>query len=292
MIKTLLRINHGTGGHWVGDAFYVNSLFSYYHDQHDVSPFLLLDYAKPKSFPPMDTTPGVGYHPHRGFETVTLVFSGEVEHQDTGGHSGNVSPGDVQWMTAGAGVLHEEKLSAAFSKRGGIVEMVQLWVNLPAELKLTKPKYQEIRSETIPIINLPDRSGTLRVIAGEFHDTPGAAMTFTPMNVWDVSLNPAAVSTFNFEEGHSLMVFVLSGDVTVNDEQQSITAGCVGIFSTTGTTAKISTTKNAHVLILSGEPIDEPIVGQGPFVMNTKEEIHQAIEDYHNGKFGMPLRTQ
>lgn len=286
-MKRLLRINQCTGEHWVGDAFYVNTLFSYYHDKHDISPFLLLDYAKPRLFSSTMLSRGVGYHPHRGFETVTLVFAGEIEHQDTGGHSGKVSAGDVQWMTAGEGILHEEKLSAEFLKHGGEVEMVQLWVNLPSSHKFIKSKYQEILKDTIPTITLPNDTGRLRVIAGNFQNTSGAAQTFTPINIWDAYLNKRVEFEFSTPQGHTLMILVLRGHLILEHDAQVIHSGCVGIFSSEGTSVKLKTEVGTHVLIMSGQVIDEPLVGQGPFVMNTKEEIQQAIDDYHLGKFGL-----
>lgn len=282
-MKKIAGILRADGGHWVGDGFPVRSLFSYHHDSATVSPFLLFDYAGPHRFEPTDRPRGVGQHPHRGFETVTIVYDGEVAHRDSAGNGGVIGPGDVQWMTAARGIIHEEFHSPDYTKTGGPFRMVQLWVNLPAKDKMSPPGYQAITSADIPVV--PLTGGTARIIAGEFQGTRGPAHTFTPVNLWDLRLNQAADLTLDLPEGHNVMLAVLSGRVTINGTQAAGEAEIVR-FERDGSTVAIHADDDAILLILTGEPINEPVVGYGPFVMNTQEEIRQASYDFNSGRFG------
>ncbi|HCQ54299.1 pirin family protein [Brevundimonas diminuta] len=284
MKKVLGRYGNDRG-HWVGDGFPVRSLFSYNAAGKQVSPFLLLDYAGPYNFEPTTERRGVGQHPHRGFETVTIVYDGEVEHRDSTGQGGIIGPGDVQWMTAGGGILHEEFHSPAFSRTGGPFRMVQLWVNLPAKDKMTRPGYQSILNADIPTVSLPDDAGTARIIAGAIDGAKGPATTFTPINVWDVRLNGDAETTLDLPEGHTAMVVVLSGHVTVNGDQPAGAAEAL-LLDRKGDSVTLSADADTTLLILTGEPIDEPIVGYGPFVMNSEDEIRTAVTDFNSGRFG------
>ena len=270
-------------GHWVGDGFPVRTIFAY--DDRAVSPFLLMDYAGPLAFPPSDKRRGVGEHPHRGFETVTIMYSGEVEHRDSSGSSGKIGPGDVQWMTAGSGVVHEEMHSVDYSKRGGLFEAIQLWVNLPARHKMTTPRYQTLLNRDIPEVQLADAAGTARIIAGAFGDAKGPAKTFTPVNLWDVRLRAGKGAVLELPEGHMTAVFVLKGAVRVNGSA-AVGASEFVTFGRNGAGIKIDADTDATLLVLGGEPIDEPVFGYGPFVMNTEGEIRQAIEDYRSGRMG------
>lgn len=284
-MKKTLGIYSAPRPHWVGDGFPVRSLFSYNSHGKQTSPFLLLDYAGPADFVPTNKPRGVGQHPHRGFETVTIVYSGEVAHRDSTGQGGVIGPGDVQWMTAGAGILHEEFHSPAFSQSGGKLEMVQLWVNLPAKDKMTAPGYQAIVERDIPTVELPNDAGQIRIIAGQFGEQTGPAHTFTPMNVWDLSLNQGSFSALTQPEGWTTLLVVLRGTVQVNGDAVVREAEMIAL-DRTGQDISIETNTDAKVLLLSGEPIDEPIVGHGPFVMNSQQEIVQAIADLNNGQFG------
>ncbi|MGX9775968.1 pirin family protein [Janthinobacterium aestuarii] len=270
--------------HWVGDGFPVRSMFSYNGHGKQLSPFLLLDYAGPAEFAPGTRPPGVGSHPHRGFETVTIVYKGEVAHRDSTGQGGVIGPGDVQWMTAGAGILHEEFHSPAFTQSGGTLEMVQLWVNLPAKNKMTAPGYQAITSDTIPTLALPDDAGSVRVIAGDFAGQHGPARTFSPMQVWDVRLAQGKLTELPVTRGWSTALIVLHGTALVNGESV-VREAQMALFERDGDSITVEANNDAVVLLLSGEPIDEPIVGHGPFVMNTEAEIAQAFEDFNSGRF-------
>jgi len=284
MTKTVLGRYGNNRGHWVGDGFPVRSLFSYNNLGQHISPFLLLDYAGPHYFEPTTDRRGVGQHPHRGFETVTIVYDGQVEHKDSAGNGGIIGPGDVQWMTAAGGILHEEYHAPAFARTGGPFRMVQLWVNLPAKDKMAPGGYQGIVAADIPVVALPDDAGKGRVIAGELLGVKGPARTFTPINVWDLRLTRDADLTLPLPEGHTAMLVVLSGHVTVNGGQQAGEAEVV-LLSREGGDVSIHADGDAMLLVLTGEPIDEPIVGYGPFVMNTEEEIRQAIDDFNSGRF-------
>lgn len=276
--------------HWVGDGFPVRSLFSYNSLGQHISPFLLLDYAGPRYFEPTEDRRGVGQHPHRGFETVTIVYDGEVEHRDSAGNGGVIGPGDVQWMTAAGGILHEEYHSPAFAKTGGPFRMVQLWVNLPAKDKTAPAGYQGITSADIPVVDLADGAGTARIIAGELTGTKGPARTFTPINVWDVRLRRDADAALELPDGHTALLVVLSGHVTVaGDDGAAQDAGEaeVLLLSREGSGLSLHADGDTTMLVLTGEPIDEPIAGYGPFVMNSEDEIRQAVDDFNNGRFAM-----
>ncbi|TSD61765.1 pirin family protein [Variovorax sp. KBS0712] len=284
-MKKILGTYSAPRPHWVGDGFPVRSLFSYDTLGRHASPFLLLDYAGPAQFTPTAQPRGVGQHPHRGFETVTIVYKGEVSHRDSTGQGGTIGPGDVQWMTAGAGILHEEFHSEAFTRDGGELEMVQLWVNLPAKDKMAAPGYQAIVDAQIPSVPLPEGAGSVRVIAGDYLGHKGPAHTFTPIDVWDLRLNQGAQVTLPVPEGHTAAVVVLRGTVQVNGETVVRDAQMV-LLDRAGDALTLDANNDAVVLLLSGEPIDEPIVGHGPFVMNTRDEIVQAMKDFGSGKFG------
>ncbi|MNQ13169.1 Quercetin 2,3-dioxygenase [compost metagenome] len=284
-MKKILGTYSAPRPHWVGDGFPVRSLFSYDTLGRHASPFLLLDYAGPAPFTATDQPRGVGQHPHRGFETVTIVYKGEVSHRDSTGQGGTIGPGDVQWMTAGAGILHEEFHSEAFTRDGGELEMVQLWVNLPAKDKMAAPGYQAIVDAQIPSVPLPEGAGSVRVIAGDYLGHKGPARTFTPIDVWDLRLNQGAQVTLPVPEGHTAAVVVLRGTVQVNGETVVRDAQMV-LLDRAGDALTLDANNDAVVLLLSGEPIDEPIVGHGPFVMNTRDEIVQAMKDFGSGKFG------
>lgn len=284
-MKKVIGVYSAPRPHWVGDGFPVRSLFSYQSHSKELSPFLLLDYAGPADFTPADKPRGVGKHPHRGFETVTIVYKGEVSHRDSTGQGGTIGPGDVQWMTAGSGILHEEFHSPAFTASGGPMEMVQLWVNLPAKDKMTPPGYQAILDRDIPQVTLPDGSGTVRVIAGDYQGNAGPARTFSPMHVWDMRLNRDGISRLTLPEGWNAAVVVLHGTILVNDSTIAREAQMV-VLDRSGQDLVIEANNDVVALLLSGEPIDEPVVGHGPFVMNTQQEIVQAIADFNSGHFG------
>ncbi len=284
-IKKLQNILRRADRHWVGDGFPVRTLFSYSKLGPTISPFLLLDYGGPIEFPPTDERLGVGEHPHRGFETVTIVYEGEVEHRDSSGGGGRIGPGDVQWMTAASGIVHEEFHGRDFARRGGMFEMVQLWVNLPTKDKMSPPRYQPILNSQIPVVTLPGNQGVARVIAGEFAGMNGPAQTFTPVNVWDLRLQTKQRLSVDLPEGYTTLLVVLKGSVRVNGSE-AINAAEVGLFERDGKSVTIETLEETKALLLSGEPIEEPIIGQGPFVMNTTQEIFQAIADYRSGRMG------
>lgn len=284
MMKTMIGRFGNDRGHWVGDGFLVRSLFSYNTLGAHVSPFLLLDYAGPHYFEPTTDRRGVGQHPHRGFETVTIVYDGEVEHRDSAGNGGIIGPGDVQWMTAAGGIIHEEYHSPAFARTGGPFRMVQLWVNLPAKDKMTPAGYQGTLSSDIPEVKLPDDAGRARIIAGSMGETTGPAKTFTPVNMWDVKLNRDADVVLPLPKGHTAMLVVLTGHITVNGTEGAGEAEMV-LLSREGDKIAIHADGDATILVLTGEPIDEPIFGHGPFVMNTEAEIRQAAADFNSGRF-------
>lgn len=286
-MKEVIGVYSAPQQHWVGDGFPVRSLFSYQTHGKPLSPFLLLDYAGPWTFPAEGQKRGVGEHPHRGFETVTIVYAGEVEHRDSTGQGGVIGPGDVQWMTAGSGILHQEFHSEHFARQGGELKMIQLWVYLPAKDKMTAPGYQSLTKSAIPLIKLPNNSGELRVIAGRYGDISGPAHTFSPLNVWDVSLREGGTLALDQPEGWSTALVVLEGSITVNNTAQASEAQLV-VLSQTGKQVHLNASSHAKVLLLAGEPLNEPIVGYGPFVMNTKIEIAEAVRDFNAGRFGQP----
>ncbi|MGO1001858.1 pirin family protein [Lysobacter sp. CA196] len=284
-MKNVLGVYSAPKPHWVGDGFPARSLFSYNSHGRHLSPFLLLDYAGPMKFEPAAHPRGVGQHPHRGFETVTIVYEGEVDHRDSTGAGGHIGPGDVQWMTAGSGILHEEFHSQAFTRNGGTLEMVQLWVNLPAKDKMSAPGYQTLLDRDIPSVDLADGAGRVRVIAGDFRGHRGPARTFTAMDVWDLRLSQGHSVELPVAAGRTLALIVLRGSVRVNGGQ-IVHDAQMATFDRAGSDVVVEASSDATVLLLSGEPIDEPIVGYGPFVMNSQEEISQAIGDFNSGKFG------
>lgn len=284
-MKKLSFVQRNNEGHWVGDGFPVRSIFSYNHRSADFSPFLLLDYAGPMTFHPTNKKLGVGEHPHRGFETVTIVYSGEVAHRDSSGGGGTIGPGDVQWMTAGGGIVHEEFHSPAFASKGGVLEVVQLWVNLPAKDKMTPAGYQAITSEQIPVADLPDDAGFLRVIAGQYGNANGPAHTFTPINLWDMRLKAGKSVELPVKGGHNTSLLVLKGRIRLAGGEE-IGAAEIAVLERNGENVIIEALENATVLVLDGQPIEEPVFGYGPFVMNREAEIRQAIADYQSGKMG------
>ncbi|HXC57895.1 MAG TPA: pirin family protein [Steroidobacteraceae bacterium] len=282
-MKQLLGVYQAPTPHWVGDGFPVRTLFSYDRLGKLLSPFLLLDYAGPADFPPSTQRRGVGEHPHRGFETVTLVYSGEVSHRDSAGNGGTIGAGDVQWMTAGSGVMHEEFHSEAFTQRGGPLKMAQLWVNLPARDKMTAPRYQAITNAQIPVVQLAAGAGEMRVVAGRFHDSQGPALTFTELNVWDLRARKGAEGTLPLPAGHNAVIAVLGGRLQTGGRE--LGDGDTAIFDAGGEGVQWRALEDSTVLVLSGQPIGESIAGYGPFVMNTREEIVAAFEDLQSGRF-------
>lgn len=287
-MRNVKQIYRAISQHWVGDGFLVQPLFSHMGDDRGTNPFLMLDYAAPYEFSPNEARSprGVGQHPHKGFETVTIAYHGEVAHRDSSGGGGIIYEGDVQWMTAGSGIIHEEFHSENFSKKGGLFEMVQLWVNLPAKDKNTPPRYQHLAKAAIPVVEFPDEAGRLRLIAGEYKGEKGAADTFTEMNVWDIVLNAGKKAVLEIPEAHNLSMVVLRGNVTLNGKEQADAGQLVGFEKSGGNVHIEAGSEEVKILLLSGVPIDEPVVGYGPFVMNTAEEIRQAISDFKSGKFG------
>ena len=270
--------------HWVGDGFPVRSLFSY-GTGNEFDPFLLLDYAGPHEFAPEEAKRGVGEHPHRGFETVTILYQGELEHRDSSGSHGIISAGDVQWMTAASGIVHEEFHSRQFAKNGGTLEMVQLWVNLPAKEKTSPPRYQDLRDKQIPRVTLGNDAGLVKVIAGEFMKIHGPAKTFTPINVWDLQLNGGSPTDMTVPDGHTCLVIIQNGSVTVNENPMKSVE--LALLERNGDSIRIEAKMDSRILILTGEPLNEPVFGQGPFVMNSPKEIQQAVLDYEAGKMGV-----
>lgn len=268
---------------WVGDGFPVRSLLSHERAGGAASPFLLLDYAAPYQFEPKSGNPrGVGAHPHKGFETVTIVYDGEVEHRDSTGAGGVIGPGDVQWMTAGRGIMHQEFHSEAFTRKGGTMEMVQLWVNLPRADKNAEAGYQNITSDIIPVVQ--EDGVTTRVIAGQYRQTKGPTRTFTPINLWDMDLKANQTLDLAIPTDHNSTILVLRGEIRIADKIFSASQSLVMAPGEENVT--LETLSNAKILVLSGAPIDEPIVQYGPFVMNSQAEIREAIKEFNAGKFG------
>ena len=320
-MRPIKHIHGDKKPHWVGDGFFVKTLINHLDNNPDFNyshtdPFLLFDYGKPTTFSPNPDYKlqphGVGLHPHKGFETVTIAYSGEISHADSTGGRGDILEGDVQWMTAGRGILHEEFHSEAFGQRGGIFSMVQLWVNLPSAHKLTDPKYQSIKRADMPIVDLIDNSdeqtviGQAAIIAGDWHGITGAATTFTPVNMWDIELRTAGTTSLQVPKTHNTLLLVQEGQLLVNGT--AVSAGSLIEFSapiqahidtqvkppllsatdTIELTYPATTDEDTHIklLLLSGEPIGEPVAGHGPFVMNTQEELRQTFRDYQIGIFG------
>ena len=287
-MRAVRQIYRANSRHWVGDGFWVQPLFSHMGEDRGTDPFLMLDYAAPYQFAPNEARSprGVGQHPHKGFETVTIAYQGEVAHRDSSGGGGVIREGDVQWMTAGSGVIHEEFHSEDFSRRGGMFEMVQLWVNLPAKDKNTPPRYQHLAKEAIPVVQLADEAGYVRVIAGQHEGVQGAATTFTEMNVWDVVIDAGKEAVLTVPDNHSLSMVVLRGQAQFNGQEQASAGQLVGFTAEGGAVKVAAGEEEVKILLLSGVPIAEPVVGYGPFVMNTEDEIRQAIHDFNHGRFG------
>ena len=326
-MRAIKHIHNNKAPHWVGDGFYVKTLFNHLDNEADFNyqhtdPFLLLDYGQPTTFAPNpnhENEPhGIGQHPHKGFETVTIAYAGEISHADSAGGCGIIKEGDVQWMTAGRGIMHEEFHSPDFSRRGGLFSMVQLWVNLPSAHKLTAPKYQTLKRADLPMVDLTDFEnghalGQAAIIAGEWQDTKGAASTFTPINMWNIALHSSGSTMLQVPNNHNIMILVQEGTLLVNDK--SVSAGSLIQFATPTDTdldsdinaanepsatqvsdsikltyPKLSDDEHApstvKLLLLSGEPIGEPVAGYGPFVMNTEAELKQTFRDYQMGNFG------
>ncbi|MGH9661773.1 MAG: pirin family protein [Bryobacteraceae bacterium] len=281
--KDVLGVYGAGSSHWVGDGFPVRNLFPS-NGVDQISPFLMLDYAGPKRFEPSSKPRGVEEHPHRGFETVTIAFQGSVDHRDSGGNSGTIHPGDVQWMTAASGVVHEEMHGKDFTASGGDFEMVQLWVNLPREHKMSAPRYQSIQSAQIPRVELGDRAYG-RVIAGELNGVAGPAKTFTPLKVFDLRFEAGGRDELSLPVGHSAAIVLLRGGLVVNGSA-ALGEAQMALLSLSGEDVLLEAKAPSLVLVLSGEPIDEPVASYGPFVMNTQAELRQAIEDYRAGRMG------
>jgi redox-sensitive bicupin YhaK (pirin superfamily) len=273
--------------HMVGDGFRVHNFIPSGHnlDMKRMSPFIMMDYNSKFYFPPTDQPRGVSVHPHRGFETVTIAYKGKVAHHDSSGNSGVIGEGDVQWMTAASGILHKEYHEEEFSKNGGDFQMVQLWVNLPAKDKMSTPKYQGITNDQINKFELPENGGVIEVIAGQYENVKGTASTFTPVHLLNAKLNKGAKASFNFPANYNTALLVIEGSIKVNDTE-NVPANHFALFQNDGETFTLEATENTIVLILSGEPINEPIAAHGPFVMNTQAEIMQAFNDVNMGKFG------
>ncbi len=282
-MKKLIRLQRHQGQHWVGDGFPVYSIFSYQDLAAMLSPFLLLDYAAPSIFPPSRKKLGVGPHPHRGFETVTIVYAGGVSHRDSSGGGGDIAAGDVQWMTAAAGIIHEEYHSPAYARQGGPMEMIQLWVNLPAALKMSAPRYQSLSAASIPCVELEAQAGRLRLIAGQYGELCGPAQTQTAMNVWDLQLHAGQRLSLDLPDGFTCALFVLDGELACAGAM--IKTQELAVFERAGARLQLDIQRDTRALLLNGAPIDEPIAAYGPFVMNTREEIMQAIDDYQQGRF-------
>lgn len=285
-IKNVAHVYKGANAHMVGDGFKVQNLFPNGNRMigKQLSPFFLLDYAAPHYFPPSDKARGVDEHPHRGFETVTIAYQGGVQHRDSSGNAGRIGPGDVQWMTAASGLVHEEKHDEAFTKAGGIFEMVQLWVNLPKAHKMDKPGYQELPKENIPVISYEDGS-YIRIIAGEQGGQKGAAHTFTPINLFDIQLKAGKSITLELPDGYNTGLVVMKGQVNLNDSHNANGVE-IAVFEQAGESITITALQDASMLLLNGEPIKEALFAYGPFLMNTKDEIITAIDDFNNGKMG------
>ena len=283
--KKIIKIVLPREKHWVGDGFYVSSIFSMHsEDKKHISPFLLLDHAAPTYFPPTDKKLGVGEHPHRGFETVTMAIKGEVEHRDSSGGGGKISTGGVQWMTAGSGIVHDEFHSRDFAKKGGEFEMVQLWVNLPAKYKMTRPRYQSLNKKDFPIVRLQDGTTKVKIIAGNFGGSSSPTETFTKINIYEVEGHQNSEVKLNFDDGTNTLILQLAGRSFIGD--QHLDKGYLGIFSRSGVSINLKTTEDSKILILNGEPIEEPLEAHGPFVMNTREELKVAFRDFQEGKMG------
>jgi redox-sensitive bicupin YhaK (pirin superfamily) len=283
--KDVLGIYQPGSTHMVGDGFPVRNLFPSNELDREVSPFLMLDYAGPQYFTPTDHPRGVGEHPHRGFETVTIVYEGILAHRDSAGNAGVIGPGDVQWMTAASGIVHEEFHEKEFAKKGGTLHAIQLWVNLPKASKMSTPGYQTILNADIPAIDLEGGAGQLRVIAGSFLGQKGPAHTFTPIQLYDLQLKAKHRLSLSLSGGHNTAIFVLQGRASVNGSRMAGEAELI-VCKRDGLQVTVEAQEDSRLLVMSGEPIEEPIARYGPFVMNTREELVQAAQDYQAGKMG------
>lgn len=283
--KDLVGVYQAGSHHMVGDGFPVRNMIPGAGVEEQLSPFLMLDYMGPEEFPPTTSRLGVGEHPHRGFETVTIMYHGKVAHRDSTGSGGVIGPGDVQWMTAASGVVHEELHEKEFAEKGGLLEGVQLWVNLPKAFKMTAPRYQTLLSSEIPAVDLGEGAGRLRVIAGEFRGVRGPAKTFSPVHLYDVRLAAGHKTELVLPEGFNSALFVLHGRVVVNGSR-AVEEVEIAQFGQRGERVLLEAKQDATLLVLSGEPIAEPVARYGPFVMNTRDEIIQAVHDYQAGKMG------
>jgi len=282
--KQIEKVLKAPAPHMVGDGFRVHNFFPSGY-QINMSPFFLMDYGSKIEFSARKEPRGVGVHPHRGFETVTIAYHGAVAHHDSSGNSGVIYPGDVQWMTAASGILHKEYHEEQYSLNGGPFQMVQLWVNLPAKDKMGKPRYQAIKQADMAHFDLPADGGKIEIIAGNYKGIKGNANTFSPIEVYNARLKKGGEVTFNFPENFNTGFMVIEGSIKINGLETAITDNFVH-FSNQGTEINIEALENSVILVLSGEPIDEPVAQYGPFLMNTEAEIHQAIEDYNQGRFG------
>lgn len=273
--------------HFVGDGFRVHNFIpsAYRLDMQRMNPIIMMDYNSKYYFSPSETPRGVGVHPHRGFETVTIAYKGKVEHHDSAGGGGVIGEGDVQWMTAASGVLHKEYHEKEWSRQGGEFQMVQLWINLPAKDKMSSPKYQAVENSKMNRYSLDNNSGEIEVIAGKYQDIQGVATTFTPLNMMNAKLKKGGIAHFNFPKNYNTALLVIEGSIIVNNQEEAPTNNFV-LMANDGEDFSIQATEDAIVLVLSGEPINEPIAAHGPFVMNTRAELIQAFDDFNNGKFG------
>lgn len=283
--KNVEKVIAPPAAHYVGDGFRVHNFIPGGMDMERMSPFVMLDYNSKFYFSPTDTPRGVGVHPHKGFETVTIAYKGSVAHHDSSGNSGVIKEGEVQWMTAGSGVLHKEYHEKEFSKAGGDFQMVQLWVNLKAKDKKSKPKYQALTKDQIGKFQLPGNDGLIEVIAGNYENVIGAAFTFTPVHMLNARIKKGAKVNFTFPENYHTALLVVEGSIKINDNEKAA-VDQFAVFKNDGESFSIEATEDSVVLVLSGEPINEPIAARGPFVMNTREELSQAIQDFNLGKFG------
>lgn len=285
-MKSLAFIHRNDTRFAIGDFYPALSVFSYHELGNTTSPFLLLDHLGPGKLEPKSKKKGVNEHPHRGFETVTFVFAGELQHKDSTGGGGLIKRGDVQWMTAASGIQHIEQFSSEFRESGGPFEMVQLWVNLPAKDKMSAPRYQSLLNEDIPKIILDDQASYIRVVAGELNQTTGIAKTFTAMNVFDIHLVKDQQITLPAAEGATTLIYLRKGKVQFSSDEESLEEQAMAVMSSLGTGVQINALENCDLLFLSAQPLNEPINGQGPFVMNSYDEILQAYDDIKTGKFG------
>lgn len=286
MERTIDRIFKGAPQHWVGNGFHVSNYFPSGTDfEKRMSPFFLLDYQAPEQYSPTTKRRGVGTHPHRGFETVTIAYQGAIAHHDSAGNGGIIRPGEVQWMTAGGGILHNEYHEESFAREGGILHMMQIWVNLPKRDKMTAPKYQDLTTRAIPEVVLPGEKGLVRIISGSYEDTKGTALTFTPVHMLDLRLQTGAEVRLPTPNDYNTALLVLQGKIKTNNSPSISESQCI-LFKNDGDTVRIHSLTDSIVLFLSGAPIEEPLVHYGPFVMNSVDEINQAIDDFNDGKFG------